>query len=388
MPEKDFTPELRRLMAAYEESASEHPQVGMPAWLARLRIDELRDNRASQQLRHLALPSAPFAPCAFDALKSTPTAQSWLRIASSWTSYADPDTADRHLKAMLFAATARAIHDLLGTMGRPALFEVAHNAALFAHLSSTLWTYQALNSKIGDPMPEPLLYWADLASDHSEPKSGGDFALIIPLDHDSCKIAVLQAKSVNPRRLSTSDIRQPVCDNTIEQIDLLLENEKRYSNISAAEHGPLVGRWCFYIFWHKFYQGVLLPPIVRSAFDVKSTAPRSRKFGKSKVVLSGIPTTPNGVEFTTFLVWYLLDPNSNVGLRCKISELPDRLTISSSSTRSIALLNLPAANWPLKYWTDLVNKLSCYTRIEPTPPYSRRVEQTPSSVSSPDMAGG
>ena len=388
MPERDFTPELRGLMAAYERSASEHPWFGMPAWLARLQVDELRENRASQQLRDLALPEAPFAPSAFKALKGTTNAQAWLRIASSSASYADPDAADRRVKAMLFAATTRAIHDLLGTMGRPALFEVAHNAALFAHLSSTLWTYQALNSKLGSISSETILYWADLASDHSEPKSGGDFALIIPIDQDTCKIAVLQAKPANPRRLSTSDIRQTVYGSTIEQIDLLIKNEERYSVLPENKRGALVGRWCFYIFWHKFDQGVLFPPIVRSAWEVKSTAPKSRKSGKSEVVLSGVPMTPNGVDFTTFLVWYLLDPNSDVGLRCKISELPDRLMVSRLSPRSIALFNLPSVNWPLRYWTDLVRKLSGYTRVVPTPPHRRPAEPAPSPSSSPKMGGG
>ncbi|SFM32530.1 hypothetical protein [Methylobacterium pseudosasicola] len=227
-----------------------------------------------------------------------------------------PSPRDAHATALLFWAIARAVQDLLLTSGQHGLNEVARNTGFFGHLASTLRTFRLLED-VDDPEGSyGLVYWADFASDRLEPSLGADFALVVGLGGDRYKVAFLQAKRA--RRFPLAKVDHTVGDTL--QVDLLVRHEARHPVVDVdggwlpclGEHG-ILGRWCFYLFWHEAtVQGELLLPTVRAAHAVKET-------------MRGVYSTSldDGVELTIFAALLLADPNSRVGHLVGPDELPE-----------------------------------------------------------------
>ncbi|MFC6772681.1 hypothetical protein [Methylobacterium gregans] len=341
--------DLLKLMEAFEAEVARHPDSGLPAWIARARTDELA--------RRLTFPTGLLTDTASAELGARPDPLAWLQALSRPEAYTGTNQT-RRARAIFHGATARAVNDLLVTMGRQSLFEVAHNAGLFAHLSSTLWTYQALDAG-SDDVSDTALFWADLASEKAEPEIGGDFAFVVPLDAETCKLAIVQAKPESAGGLCVASLYRKVTKDPGQQFGLLLQHEEEHP-VRGAVRKAVFGSWCFYAFWHRpGKRGGVLSPVVRAAWDIDGRERFTNGRGAAGRTLSRVSTTANGVELATFLS-LLPDRNSMVGLTCSRSDLPRLIGVDLLKPRSVILLNLPEQTWPLRYWSDLLIGLPGY----------------------------
>ena len=302
-----------------------------------------------------------------DAVESNTTdddvAAGYLEGMMTPMAFRGPSSSDRHATALTFWAFVRAIQDLSTTSGQYGLNEVARNRGFFGHLSSTLRTFWALE---GAPDAEHLIYWADFASEHLEPDTGADFAIVVRLGSGRYKVAFLQAKRV--RHDPDADVGHYVKGKKRYQIDILVDHELRHLRNFQGNCGPpdvknlgIFGRWCFYVFWHEVTEdGDLLLPTVRSAHAVRET-----REGWTSSSLT------DGVELAAFVTLFLADPVSSVGYLVEAEEMP--ALFEGHRPATLLFLDPPTNGLAPEAKVALLNKLG----YAPASPRSGNIRQAP-----------